>query len=86
MSFYSYVRNSLNLGVGTRDLAFQRSQSIPIDTVYGPRYNVHRSMAPQAPGFVKLNQQVVPVSLLGYNGLAIPTQRVLQQLVQMERG
>lgn len=69
MSFYSFVRGiGVKLGTGVSDLGFKRPSSVPIQSMYGPRYNVQRSFAPNSPGFVKLRQEVVAVSLLGDTG------------------
>lgn len=56
------------LGIGVENEALVQPTSLPVDSIYGPRYNVLHSMAPQAPGYVKLNQQFVPVDLIA-NGV-----------------
>lgn len=55
-------------GVGVGNEALIQPTTLPVDSIYAPRYNVLHSMAPQAPGFVKLNQQFVPVDLIA-NGV-----------------
>ena len=55
-------------GVGVDDMALVQPTTLPIDSIYAPRYNVRKSLAPQAPGYVKLNQEFVPVDLLA-NGV-----------------
>ena len=53
------------LGVGTADLGFRRSQSIGLTSIGGPGVHVRRSFAPNAPGYVKTGQNVVPVAWTG---------------------
>lgn len=82
-SFYAFLKGFATLGVGTGNLGFRRSQTIPADVVYlGPQWNVQRSLGPlPGPGYMMLEQRVVPVSVRG-SGLGIQGQYVLQSLGQ----
>lgn len=69
---YAFIKGiPSKLGVGVSDLGFERPSSVPTQSFYGPRYNVRRHLGPVAPGFVKLGQQVVPVSILGSSGISL---------------
>ena len=82
-SFFSFLKATDNVGVGTRDLGYRRSTSIPIDSTYlGPQWNIKRSIGPvNNPGYMKLAQQVVPVSVRG-SGIGISGQYTLPQLIE----
>lgn len=54
-----------NLGVGTENLAYQKSQTDPIYSVYGPAYNVRSQLASTVGGAVMVNKQVVIVGITG---------------------
>lgn len=81
---YGYVRGFNGMGIGAGDMAFLQPTTLPIDSIYGPRYNVRGDLDPQAPGFVKLAQQFVPVSLLA-NGVYFSGDFSLQALVEFEK-
>jgi hypothetical protein len=82
---YNFIRTPENRGVGTGAMALARPQTDPIQSLYGPRYNVQRHLGPSAPAFMKWRNQVVPVSILG-NGSYLQGQLALQALVDMEKG
>lgn len=85
MGFYSYVKGRVfgNLGTGANAMGFKQPQTLPkYDGWLRPRYEVRGQLAVQAPGFVKENQQYVPVSLLG-NGIELQGQFALQALAQV---
>lgn len=83
-SFFAFTKRTNNVGVGTSDLAFLRSQTLPVNSNYlGPQWNVKRQMLPcGAPGFMKYNQTVVPVGIRGA-GLGIGGQYTMIPLVSM---
>lgn len=77
---YTY-RNTqtASLGKGVSEMALNRPTSLVRDGFAGPRYNVRGQLDPQAPAYVKIGQQFVPVSLVG-NGLGFFTGINLQAL------
>lgn len=87
-SFFRFTKRTTDLGVGTRDLGLLPFQTLPADSVYlgntGRRkWNVQRSLGPlNMPGFMVLNQALIPVPITGGNGLGISGQYVLQTLAQ----
>jgi len=87
-TIYNFFRGRTagDLGVGALGLSYERSQTLPLyDGFYTPRYAVQGQLAVQAPGFVKENQQFVPVSLVG-NGIGLQGQLALQALSQQTGG
>jgi hypothetical protein len=84
---FSFIKSTNNVGVGTRDLGFRRTTTIPVDSFYlGPQWNPRRQLIPFGnPGYMKLNQEVVPVGIRGA-GIGISGQYALQSLVDMGKG
>lgn len=88
MSFFSFLKRYSDVGVGTRDLGLRRRTTIPANVPYlgntGPRqWNIQRSLGPvNAPGFMIMNGETVPVPITGDFGLGIAGQYVMQTLVQ----
>lgn len=86
--FFSFLQRYVDLGVGTRGAGLRQFQTLPADVPYmggtGRRkWNIERSLGPQAPGFMIWEQKVVPVTLRG-SGLGISGQYVLQTLVDQK--
>lgn len=86
---FSFKKTYDNLGVGTGDLGLLQFQTLPEINVYlgntGRRqWNIRRSLAPiSAPGYMMLNQGLVPVPLTGSTGgLGVPGQIVGQTLAK----
>lgn len=90
MSFFSFLKQYTDLGVGTRDLGLRRRTTIPAGGSYlgntGRRqWNIQRSLSPtNQPGFMILNGAAVPVPITGNFGLGIAGQFVLQTLAQVK--
>ncbi len=90
MDFFNFIKKTNDLGVGTRDLGLLPFQTIPIDSVFlgntGRRkWNVQRSLGPvNMPGFMIVNQELVPVPITGGSGLGISGQYVLQSLARVK--
>lgn len=86
---FHFLKRYTDLGVGTRDLGLRQFQTLPPDVPYlghtGRRqWNIKRSFGPvNSPGFMILNQKVVPVTLRG-SGLGIAGQYVMQTLVEQK--
>jgi hypothetical protein len=71
MGIYSFIKSRIvGAGEGVADLGFVQSQNFTPATLYGPRRNVKRAFQTQAPAFVKIGRDVVPVSILGNTGIA----------------
>jgi len=89
-SFFRFAKRTTDLGVGTRDLGLLPFQTLPPDVAYlgntGRRkWNIQRSLAPlKSPGFMVLNQALVPVPLTGSFGIGLSGQYVLQSLAQVK--
>jgi len=84
-SFFSFLKSTDNIGVGTGDLGYRRSTTIPVDSTYlGPQWNIKRSLGPlNNPGYMKLAQELVPVGIRG-SGLGISGQYSLGQLITFD--
>jgi hypothetical protein len=81
---YGFIRRYLNIGIGVESEGFQRPTSLPSDNIYAPRYNVKGQLDPQQPGYLKLAQEFVPVSLLA-NGVYLQGTLALQALSEFEK-
>lgn len=85
MGFFSFAKRPFGGGTGTANEALLPRTTLPAGGSYmgntGRReWNIKRSLGPlNAPGFMILNQSLVPVSLRG-SGLGIAGQYVLQGL------
>lgn len=90
-SVFSFFKGTTDLGVGTRDLGFRRSQTLPVNSNYlgdtGRReFNIQRSLSPTpGAGFMKMDQRLVPVNLRG-SGLGVSGQYELQGLAVESEG
>lgn len=85
---YKYLRGRLfgNLGTGADAMGFEQPTTLPMyDGWMRPRYAVRGQLDTQRPGYVKYDQQFVPVDLVG-NGIAIQGQLALQALSQVTGG
>jgi len=83
MNPFRFVRMTRDLGVGTRDLGLVQTAAVPINSLYGPRYNVQRSIRTNAPGEVKLAQSIPSISLRG-DGVNLQAQFIMQQLAELQ--
>lgn len=81
---YSFQYGRTGFGVGVGNMGFQRPSSLPADNIYAPRYNVKSQLDPQAPGYVKLKQEFVPVSLMA-NGVYFQGTLAMQALAEFEK-
>lgn len=82
---YEYLPGYTGFGVGSENESFQRPTTIPIDSQYGPRYNVKGNIAPQSPGYLKMGQSLVPVDLKG-QGVYFSGDIALQALSDFQKG
>lgn len=72
MGIYSFIKSRIvGAGEGVADLGYVQSQNLVPATLYGERRNVQRSYQTQAPAFVKMGRDVLPVSILGQTGIAM---------------
>jgi hypothetical protein len=85
MGIYFYTSGARNLGVGVDDLAFRSVFGKPVFGPYSKGYVTERTLFSQKPGYVKLAQDYVPVSLVG-NGQQLSGRIELQRLAQMQKG
>lgn len=83
MGFFSFFATPDTNGVGTGNLAVKQRTTWPIRSIYGPRYNVHGSLAATRLGFMKFSQEVPLVPLSG-NGTYIQGQMALQSLLDLQ--
>lgn len=81
---YRFRQGYTGFGIGAEDMGLERPTTLPIDSMYSARHNVLHTLAPQAPGYVKEQQYLVPVSLLA-NGLYFGGTLALQALADFER-
>lgn len=64
--FYNFVKTiANNLGVGVSNKGFAKPQTDPIQSIYGPAYNVRGQLASTVGGAMLLNKKVVVVSITG---------------------
>lgn len=85
MANFFYTAGAQRLGIGVDDLAYRPKSGNPDNNPYSYRYVVRRDFSPTQPGFAKLNQSLVPVSLVG-NGLQLSGRIALQRLAQLVKG
>lgn len=85
MGLYRYIFGRTGFGVGADNMALAQPTTLPVDSMYGPRYNVRRDLGPHSPGFVKEQQNFVPVDLLA-NGVYMSGTLALQALAQFDKG
>jgi len=81
---YRFVDRFDNIGIGVEDMGFTQPTTLPVDSIYAARYNVQMTLAPQAPGYLKQQQNLVPVGLRA-NGVYMSGELALQALVEFER-
>jgi hypothetical protein len=87
MGMFSYIKSRIgSAGIGADDMGFVQTMNLTPASIYGPRYNVRLQLAPQAPGFVKMGQQIVPVSILGDSGLGLQGTFALNPLATPNKG
>jgi hypothetical protein len=84
MSPYFFRKGASDLGIGVDNLAFQSTYGKPVFGPYSKGYVPNRSLSVSAPGYVKLQQNYVPVSLVG-NGQQLSGRIELQRLAQMQK-
>lgn len=86
MGIFSFRKNKRVpfLGEGVDYLGFERPRNVITDSMYGPAYNVRGQLITQAPAYVKMQQEVVPVGLRG-DGLYFQGQ-LLQSPLAKEEG
>jgi hypothetical protein len=83
--FYRFRNTPADAGLGVDNLALERPMPVPADSLYCPRYMVRGQLSPQAPGYVKIRQSVLPVSLAG-NGSGLHGQFALVALAELQKG
>jgi hypothetical protein len=83
MSFWRFLFTPDNRGVGTGNLAVARRTTNPIQSMYGPRYNVQRSFVATEGAQMKMHQDVPIVPIEG-NGSFLQGQMALQALVNLD--
>ena len=83
MGIYAFLKSAIvGAGTGVADFAPVQSNNIVPATLYGSRRNVQRQFNSQAPAFVKIGQDVLPVSILGNSGIAMQGTFELTQLAK----
>ena len=82
---YRFRQGVHGIGIGAGDMAVEQPTTLPVDSHYGPRYNVRGDLAPLSQGgYAKLGQDFVPVSLLA-NAVYAAGTLALQALADFER-
>lgn len=93
MGIYNFRGTPDDLGIGTGNLALQRFQTLPIDSIYSARNNVIGDLDIHQGGSVQLGSivdgqfrppETAPVSLRA-NGLYFSGELALQALVEFEK-
>ena len=80
---YSFIRAIPGkLGVGVADAGFERSSTIPVQSIYRPETAVRRCLAATRPSYAILDQNVPIVSPLGLTGLMVHGTTPMQQLAK----
>ena len=72
-----------NLGVGVSNKGFARPRPVPVDSIYGPAYNVQGQLMSTMGGAVLVNQSVVIVPITG-NGAGLSYSAQLMPLAETE--
>jgi len=86
MSWFKFFKTPANRGVGTGNLALERNQSPPIQSIYGPRYNVQGYLTTTRQGGAMKLAQNVPIVPIEGNGAYIQGVMALQSLTDSKRG
>lgn len=81
MWLFNFFKTPANRGVGTGILALARPQTPPIQSMYGPRYNVQRCLVTTRQGGAMKLVQTVPVVPIEGNGSYFNGQMALQSLL-----
>lgn len=81
---YSFIPGADRLGIGVENMGMQRPSTLPVDSIYAPRYNVRGTLDLHSNAYVKMGQNLVPVSLLA-NGLYFGGTFELQALSMFEK-
>lgn len=68
MGIYNYLFGRTGFGIGAGNQALEQPTTLPVDSIYAPRYNVKMSMNSVNPAYLKYNQDFTSVDLLS-NGL-----------------
>ena len=80
---YGFVPGPNTLGIGTGNQGFERSQTIPVNSIYGPRYNVKDEIDATARGTLVLYQKGPMVDLQA-NGVYFSGTLALSALSEFE--
>lgn len=87
MSYFSFRRGPVGLGVGVANLAFVPNKTLPEYNTRNAAHNVRRSFAPTAPATIKISRSLPTVSLLGSTGGSnIHGQFALMGLIEKKGG
>lgn len=82
---YDFVYGRTGYGIGVENMGFVKPQTDPIDSIYGPAYNVRGQLMSLKPGFLKIAHQFVPVDLRA-NGVYFSGDFALQALSDFNNG
>jgi len=85
MGWFNFLKTPANRGVGTGNLALEQTQSNPVQSMYGPRYNVERSLAPTRQGGAMKVAQNVPIVPIEGNGAYLAGVMALQNLIDTSK-
>ena len=85
MSFFNFLRTPENRGIGTGSLALELGQTMPVQSMYGPRYNVQRSFAPTNQGGAMKVFKTVPIVPIEGNGSYLAGVMALQSLIKADK-
>jgi hypothetical protein len=81
MNPFRFLKSRIaDAGVGVDDLALVQSNNLTPASHYNSRHLVRGSLAICAPGYAKIGQHIVPVSMLGDTGVALQGQMVFAPL------
>lgn len=86
MRWFKFLSTPANRGVGTGALALERNQSPPVQSLYGPRYNVQQSLAPTRQGGAMKVFKTVPIVPIEGNGTYLAGVMALQSLADQNKG
>lgn len=77
---YHFRPGVRGIGIGAENMALIQPTTLPVDSIYAPRYNVQRSMYSYSGGALKLAQELPFVSVKG-QGVYLSGEMAMQALV-----
>lgn len=82
---YNFRAGAKGIGIGAENMALIQPTTLPVDSIYAPRYNVQRSLGPYGGGALKYAQELPYVSVKG-QGVYLAGDMAMQALIDFNAG